>query len=131
MKMKFWAALIIAAMLAACGGGSAPVNKAVSQVEKAIEKIEKNKNNMTEADWQALEKEVEEPLQAIAKAMEANKFSMTEQIKVAALMAKWSAVVIEAGMIQMEKETGVKQEDWAKELEKAVEELQKVMINNQ
>jgi len=80
---------------------------------------------MTEADWKALEKEVEEPLQVIAKALEENKVGVMERIKVIALVGKWAAVAMEAGFTEIEKETGVKREEWGNELEKAAKEIEK------
>jgi len=109
---------IIAAIFAGCGGSSS-VNKAITQVEKALEKVEKNKGNMTEADWQNLEKEMEEPLQVIANALETNEVGMMEKIKVVALVTKWSAVVMEAGFSEIEKQTGINREEWSNEIEKA------------
>ena len=116
---------IIAAICAGCGGSS-PINKAISQVEKALEKVEKNKGNMTESDWQNLEKEVEEPLQVIANALESNKVGMVERIKLMALVGKWATVAMEAGFTEIEKQTGVKRDEWNNELEKAAKELEKV-----
>ena len=126
-KMKFLAALIIVAICVGCGGGSTSVDKAIGQVEKALEKVEKNKGNMTEADWKILEKEMEEPLQVIANALETNKVGMMEQLKVIALVGKWSAVVMEAGLKQLEQETGINREDWGQELERAAREIERAV----
>ena len=115
---------IIAVIFAGCGGSSS-VNTAISQVEKALAKVEKNKGNMTEADWQNLEKEVEAPMQALANALENNKIGAMERIKLATVMTKWSAVVMEAGFATIEKQTGINRENWGSELEKATEGLGK------
>ena len=123
-KMKFLAALIIAMICVGCGGSSS-VDKAITQVEKALENVEKNKRNMTEADWQNLEKEMKEPLQIIANAIEENKIGMVERIKVVTLVAKWSATMMEAGLNQLEKETGINREDWGSELENVSKEIEK------
>ena len=115
---------VIAAIFAGCGGSSS-VDRAISQVEKALEKVEKNKGKMTETDWQNLEKEVEEPLQAIANALESNKVGAMERIKLVAVMAKWSTVVMEAGLAEIEKQTGIDRENWGSELENVSKELEK------
>ena len=115
---------IIAAIFAGCGGSS-QVDKAVTQVEKALEKVEKNKGKMTESDWKALEKETEEPLKVIADALEENKIGIVAKMKVVALAAKWTAVVMEAGFSEIEKQTGIEREKWGDELEKAAKELEK------
>jgi len=124
--LKLLSVLLLALVMAACGGSSSSLDKAVSQVEKALEKVEKNKGNMTEADWKNLEKEVEEPLQTIAKAFENNKLSIANRVKVTMLTAKWAAVVMEAGFSEIEKQTGINRDEWGTELEKTSEELQKM-----
>jgi len=124
--LKLVSALLLVFIMAACGGNSSSIDKAVSQVEKALEKVEKNKGKMTEADWENLEKEVEEPLRIIAAAFEDNKFSIVNRMKVATLTAKWAAVVMEAGFSEIEKQTGINREEWGKELEKTSDELQKM-----
>jgi len=121
---KFVIIGIIAAIFAGCGGSSS-VDKAISQVEKALEKVEKNKGKMTETDWQSLEKEVEEPLHVIANALETNKVGMVERVKVMTLVAKWSTVVMEAGLSEIEKQTGIDRENWGDELEKVSKEFEK------
>ena len=121
---KFIIIGIIAAICAGCGGSSS-LDKAINQVEKALEKVEKNKGNMTETDWKALETEVEEPLQVIAKALEENKVGIVDRVKVITLVGKWSAVVMEAGFTEIEKQTGINRNDWNNELEKAAKEFEK------
>ena len=115
---------IIVAICAGCGGAS-PVDKAISQVEQALEKVEKNKGNMTEADWENLEKEMEEPLQVIVDALENNKIGMVDRIKVMTLVGKWTAVAMEAGLSEIEKSTGIDRENFINELENAAQELEK------
>jgi hypothetical protein len=115
---------IIVAVCAACGGGSA-VDKSISQVEKALAKVEKNKGKMTEADWKALEKEVEEPLKVISEALEKDKVGMVGKMKIIAVTAKWATVLAEAGISELEKRTGVERENFGKELEKAAKEIEK------
>ena len=118
---------IIAAMIAGCGGSSS-IDKAISQVEKALERVEKNKGNMTEADWKILEKEMEEPLQVIANALENNKIGMVQRVKVMTMVAKWTAVAMEAGFTELEKQTGIDRENWGNELEKAIEGIDKTEL---
>ena len=117
---------IVALLFAGCGGSSS-IDKAISQVEKALEKVEKNKGNMTESDWQNLEKEMEEPLQVIANALETNKVGMVQRVKVMTLVAKWTAVAMEAGFTEIEKQTGIDRENWGNELEKATKDLEKAL----
>ena len=115
---------IIVAICAGCGGSSS-VDKAIKQVEKALEKVDKNKGKMTEADWKALEKEVEEPLRVLNKALVENKVSVMGRIKVMALVAKCATVMMEAGFTEIEKQTGVQRDNWGRELEKAAKEIEK------
>jgi len=116
---------IIAAMFAGCGGSS--LDQAINQVEKALAKVEKNKGNMTEADWKTLEREVEEPLKVIAHALETNKVGVMERIKVMTLVAKWATVALEAGFTEIEKQTGIHRDEWSNEIEKSTRELEKAL----
>ena len=113
----------IVALFVGCGGASS-VDRAMAQVEKAIEKIEKNKGKLTESDWQILEKEVEEPLRVLSDAVENNKVGAIQKIKLITLSAKWATVVMEAGLTEIERETGVSRENWQTELEKATKEIE-------
>jgi len=99
MKKLIFVGIMIAAMCAGCSSSS-PVDKAITQIEKALEQVEKNKGNMTEEDWQNLAKEVEEPLQVIQDALEADQTSAMDK-KIMALMAKWVVVVSEAGFAEL------------------------------
>ena len=119
---KFIIACIVVAICTACGGSS--VDKAISQIEKALEKVEKNKGKMTEDDWRALEKEVEEPLKVISDALDNDKVGVIGKVKILAVTAKWATVLAEAGLKEIEKQTGVAMENWGSELEKAAKELE-------
>ena len=115
---------IIAAMLAGCGGAS-PIDRSVSQVEKALEKVEKNKGKMTEDDWIILNKELEEPLKVISDALESNKVGLVTKMKMVALATRWAAALTEAGISEIERQTGIHRENWETELENAAKELEK------
>jgi len=122
--MKKWIVMwMIVAICTACGGGSS-VDKAISQVEKALEKVEKNKGKMTEEDWKSLEKEVEAPLKVISDALDGNKVGVIGKVKIIAITAKWATVLAEAGVKELEKQTGIAMEEWGKELERAAKELE-------
>ena len=120
---KLVIACMIVAVCAACGGSSS-VDNSVKQVEKALEKVEKKKGKMTDEDWRALEKEVEEPMKVIVEAIEKDKVGVMKKIKLVAVVAKWGAVLAEVGISELEKRTGVERENFNKELEKAVKELE-------
>ena len=115
---------IIVVLFASCGGGSSTVDKSISQIEKALQKVEKNKGKMTESDWRNLEKEVEEPLKAITDAMDKNKVGIMGKMKIVAVTAKWAAVLAEAGISEFANKTGIERENFGKELEKVVKELE-------
>jgi len=114
---------LIAALCMGCGSSSS-LDQAISQVEKTLEKVEKNKEKMTQADWEALAKEVEQPLEVINHALETNQVGVMGTIKVLALVGKWTVVAAEYGISQIERETGIDREDFGKELEKFGEELE-------
>jgi len=111
---------IIAMIFAGCGGSA--VDNAISQVEKSTERLEKSKGKMTEADWQALQKETEAPMKVIADAMESGKVGAMDRLKLIAVMARWSAAVMNAGFSEMTKQT----EEFGKSLENASKELENV-----
>jgi hypothetical protein len=119
---KIYIFLMIAGViiLASCGGS--PVDKAMNQIDDAIAKVEKKKANMTEADWLAVQKEVEEPLKVIADALEKDKVGALKKIKILATTARWATVLAEAGMNEMEKKAA----EFGKELENANRELEKM-----
>ena len=123
MKKLIIAGMIVA-ICAACGGSSS-LDQSISKVEKALEKVEKNKGKMTEADWRNLEKEVEEPLKVIADALESDKVGVVGKMKIIAVTAKWATVLAEAGLSEIEKRTGIERENLGSELEKAANELEK------
>jgi len=112
---------IIAMIFAGCGGGSS-VSNAISQVEKSTEKLENSKGKMTDADWQNLQKETEEPLKAIADALQAGKVGAMDRMKIIAVMARWSAAVMSAGFSDVMKQTD--------ELGKSIENASKELDNN-
>ena len=116
---------IIATMFAGCGGGASSLDKSISQVEKALEKVEKNKGKMTEDDWRLLEKELEEPLKVISDALESDKVGVIAKVKIVALAAKWTAALTEAGVSEIEKQTGINRDNWGTELENLAKELEK------
>ncbi len=115
--------VLTALILTACA--ASPVDSAIKQVENALERIEKNKDTMTEADWEALDKEMTPPLEVINAALETDEIGIVGKVKVAMLVAKITSVLAEHGMKTLEQETGVDREQWGEELEKAGEELEK------
>ena len=121
---KLFVVICIVALCAGCGGSSS-VDKAIAQIEKALEKVEKNSGNMTESDWKSLEKEVEEPLKVIQNALESDKTGAIQKLKLITVTTKWATVLINAGISEIEKETGIARENFESELEKVNEELEK------
>jgi hypothetical protein len=89
--------VLIVLVVTACNRSST-VDISMLQIEKAIEKVEKNKKNMTEADWKAFEKEVEEPVKTLNQAAEAGQIGAMKRIQIMALMGRLMSVVGEAGL---------------------------------
>jgi competence CoiA-like predicted nuclease len=118
---------IIVAICTGCGGGASSVDSAISQVEKALQKVEKNKDNMTEADWQSLEQELEEPFRVIAEALESNKIGVTGRIKIMSLVSQWAAVMMEAGLSEIGKDVDIDRENFEEEFENVSQELEKAV----
>jgi len=111
---------IIAMIFAGCGGS--PVDNAISQIQKSTEKLQNGKGKMTEADWKVLQKETEAPLKVIADALEAGKVGAMDRIKVMAVMAQWTAAVMNAGFSEALKQTD--------ELGKSLENASKALEND-
>jgi prefoldin subunit 5 len=110
---------IVVAIFAACGGSSS-VDKAISRVEKAIEKVDNNKRKMTDDDWRSLEKELEEPLKVISAALDNDKVGLMVKMKIIAVSTKWAAIITQAGLGEVEK----RMVEAGKEFEKAQQELE-------
>ncbi len=120
---KIFIFVCLACLCAACG--SSPVDSAIKQVEKALERVEKNKATMTKADWEALDKEMAQPLEVINAALESNEIGIVGKVKVVMLVTKITTVLAEQGIKTLEQETGVTRDKWGEELEKAGAELEK------
>jgi len=120
MKKNLFVLSILMMLFVGCGGSS--LDNAISQVEKSTEKLTTGKGKMTEADWQSLQKETEAPLKVIADELQAGKVGAMDKIKIMAVMAQWSAAVMNAGFSEVAKQT----EDLGKSLENASKELEKV-----
>ena len=92
-------AIAIAFVAVSCGGGkSSAIDAALSQIEKTMSKIEKNKTSMTEADWEALSKELEQPFKVLNEAVENDQIGTMKKLKITAVMMRWAAVAGEAAI---------------------------------
>ena len=123
---KLILAVLIAAICTACGGSS-PIDRSIKQVENALERVEKNKTNMTRADWEALGQEMEAPLTVINEALDTDQIGVVGKVKVVMLVAKLTAFMAEAGVSTLEKETGIDRENFGTELEKAGRDIEKAV----
>ena len=143
-------AIVLAFVAVSCGKGSS-IDAALSQMEKAMDKVEKNKTSMTTADWQALNEELEQPAKILNDALESDQVGALKKIKISAVVLRYAMVAGEAAMHTVTDElkekveethladsisaaTGLLQEvfesDEMKEalqgLQEAVEEMQKI-----
>jgi hypothetical protein len=125
MKKIVIIGIIAAIVCSSCGGGATSLDKSISQVEKALEKVERNKGKMSEDDWRVLEKELEEPLKVISDAIESDKVGVLAKVKIVTLAARWTAALAEAGIYEIEKQTGIDRDNWGTELEKVAKEIEK------
>jgi len=112
--MYFFAGIVALACLAGCGGKNS-VDDAISKIESSMKKIEKNKTSMTEADWKAVNAELEEPARVLKEALESDKVGALKKIKISAVMLKYVALVGEAGIHTATEELGKKLEQASKE----------------
>jgi hypothetical protein len=89
-------ALVVAFMAASCGGNS--IDSALNQVEKAIDKVEKNKTSMTAADWKAFNEEMDAPCKVLNEALESEEVGALKKIKISAVVLRMAAVAGEAAL---------------------------------
>lgn len=123
MKKIYIIVIALLAIVAVSCGGSA-IDSAMSRVEKALERVEKNKADMTAADWQALQTELDEPLKVLASALKNDEVGMLKRAELMILTGRVAAVFMEAGMNTTLKEmenAGVSMDD----LERAAGQLKK------
>jgi hypothetical protein len=90
-------ALAIGMMAVSCGSGNA-VDNALSQLEDAMQKVEKNKSSMTAADWEQFAKETEAPCKILNEAMDSKDVSTLKKLKISAVVIKYTTVIGEAAM---------------------------------
>lgn len=88
-------AIAITFAAVSCNKGSS-VDDALSQIEKAMDKVEKNKTSMTETDWKALNDELEQPAKVLSNALESNEVSALKKLKISAAMLRYASVIGEA-----------------------------------
>jgi len=100
IKLVIAALALFAVMTVAvsCGGGNSSVSTALDQIEQALEKIEKNKETMTGADWMLLEKELKEPIKVLEDALEHGEINAIQQLKIAATLLRATPTLAEAAL---------------------------------
>ncbi len=87
------------ALLTACGGS--PVDDALSQVDKSIEKLEKlekQKDKISKEDLDKLAKEMEEPVNILQKAVDNNEIGGLTKIKIIAKLGQWAVLATSVGL---------------------------------
>jgi hypothetical protein len=90
-------ALVVAFMATSCGSGN-PIDTALNQVEKAMDKVEKNKTSMTADDWKAFNEEMDAPCKVLNDALESNEVGTLKKIKISAVVLRMATVAGEAAM---------------------------------
>lgn len=125
------------ALLAACGGSGSSIDSALSQMEKAMEKVEKNKTSMTEADWRALNEELEEPSRILTEALENNDVGAMKKLKISAVVLRYAAVAGEAAfhtatdsLKNMMGDFPLQETLETDEMQQAIQELEKALEND-
>ncbi|MCL1973844.1 MAG: hypothetical protein FWG54_03400 [Bacteroidetes bacterium] len=134
-------ALAIAFGVVSCGGKGGSVDTALSRIEKAMDKVEKNKTSMTEADWKELGTDLEEAAKILTEALESDQVGVMKKMKISAVMLRYALVAGEAALhtaadslkVQLEDLNLQKlldsdeMKDAVQEMQKASEELQKLI----
>jgi len=124
--------LIITMVMISCGGGSS-IDSALSQVENAMNKVEKNKTSMTEADWKALSDELEPSLKLLNDALESKDVSALKKIKISAVVLRYAAVASEAAFNTVADSLKVKMEEThlTDSIAKAINQVKEMVDSNQ
>ena len=125
-------AVIITCAAVSCGSKDAAVDTALAQIEKALDKVEKNKTSMTEADWTILSEELAKPGKILQDALESNQVSAVKKIKIAAVMQRYVLSIQQAAFNTVNKTFSDMPDELQKalsgdEMKQAMEELQKAM----
>ena len=125
-------AVAITFVAVSCGSKSAPVDAALAQIEKALDKVEKNKTSMTEADWTILSEELEQPSKVLQDALENNQVGLKTKIKIASVLKRYALSLQQAAFHTFKESlpavTNQLQEVLGEdEMKQALEELQKAM----
>jgi len=127
-------AIAIAFIAVSCGGGkSASVDEALSQIEKAIEKVEKNKTSMTEADWRGLNVELEQPAKVLSDALESDEVGTLKKLKISAVMLRYATVISEAALHTVTDSLRIKIEEtqFADSIAEATDKLQEILESDE
>ena len=138
-------AILLAFGAVSCGGSGSgsgtSVDAALSQIEKAMDKVEKNKTSMTPADWQSLSEDLEGPARVLNEALENDQIGTMKKLKISAVMLRYAVVAGEAALHTVSDSLKVKLEDKTlqeffssdemkdalQEVQKASEELKKMV----
>ena len=135
-------AIIIAFTTASCGGNKgSSVDAALSQIEKAMEKVEKNKTSMTQADWDALNEELEGPAKILNEALESDQVGTMKKLQISTVMLRYAAVIGTAAMHTVTEQIGethlvdslsvvgekLQEALGSDEMQEAMQEMQKAM----
>jgi hypothetical protein len=112
--LNLFAMAALCVCLAGCGGKNS-VDASIDKIEKAIAEVEKNKKNMTEADWKALNTELEGPVKVLKEAFDSKETGAMKKIKITTTLFKFAAVASEAGLNTALENINQKVEDAKKE----------------
>jgi len=98
MRVKIIVTVLVLVFSAtSCGNGSS-VNSALAKVNEAMDKVEKNKTSMSEADWKALNDELTPSIEILNQALESDKVGALQKIKITAAVLRFAAVAGEAAL---------------------------------
>ena len=96
-----------------CGSssGSASVDAALAQIEKVMDKVEKSKTSMNQADWQAFSDELEKPVKLLTDALDNDKIGTIKKLKISAVMLRYAVIASEAAVHTFSDSLQIKLED--------------------
>ena len=91
MKKGFYLLIFVMAVTLMVSCGRNEVKQSLQQMEKIVEKAEKEKDKLSKEEWKTLAEQFEAQEKKLNEASEANKIGMLDQVKRLGLTTRWAA----------------------------------------
>ena len=92
MKKGFYLLIFVMAVTLMVSCGRNEVKQSLQQMEKIVEKAEKEKDKLSQEEWKMLAEQFEEYKKIVKNALENKKIGATVQSRCTALTTRWAAL---------------------------------------